>query len=175
MKLYYFLFIGLILNSFHAKSQDKWTKFESIIGQWNGSGIGNAGNTATVKTSFKLVMNGQYIEVKNESVFKPTDKNLKGEIHTDWGLISFDKQRKVFVFRQFHVEGFVNQYILNESESTPSKLVFETEMIENFVPGGKARWTIIIKEEKLSETLFDLQMPGKEMVNYGRNAYEITN
>ncbi|MDP2087836.1 MAG: hypothetical protein Q8J84_00370 [Flavobacteriaceae bacterium] len=172
MKLFYLLFIGFIFSSLDMQSQDKWTKFESIIGQWNGSGMGNAGATSTVKTSFELVMNGQFIEVKNESVFKPTEKNQKGEIHTDWDLISFDKQRKVFVFRQFHLEGFVNQYVLNETESTPTKLVFETGIIENFIPGGKARWTIIMNEGNLVETIFDLQMPGKEFVRYGTNTYK---
>lgn len=77
----------------------------------------------------------------------------------------------MYVFRQFHVEGFVNQYVLNQTESTPHKLVFESELIENFVPGGKARWTILIHNEKSIETLFDLQMPGKEMMNYGKNIY----
>ena len=172
MKLFYLLCIGFILSSLDMQCQDKWTKFEFIIGQWNGSGMGYGGTTSTVKTSFELVMNGQFIEVKNESVFKPTEKNPKGEIHTDWGLISFDKQRKVFVFRQFHVEGFVNQYILNETESTTTKLVFETEYIENFILGGKARWTININEGNLVETIFDLQMPGKEFVNYGINTYK---
>lgn len=169
MKASYLLFIGLILINIKAQSQHKWAPFESLIGQWNGTGKAASGNTSTVKTSFELVMNGQYLEVKNESVFKPTDKNPQGEIHTDWGLISFDKQRKVYVFRQFHVEGFVNQYILNQTESTPHKLVFETEVIENFVPGGNARWTILIHTKNLIETLFDLQMPGKEYTNYGMN------
>ncbi|MDO9261640.1 MAG: hypothetical protein Q7U08_06845 [Flavobacteriaceae bacterium] len=172
MRLFYFLFIGFIFSSLNVQSQDKWTKFESVIGQWKGNGIGYGGTTSTVITSFKLVMNNQFIEVKNESVFKPTEKNPKGEIHTDWGLISFDKQRKLYVFRQFHVEGFVNQYILNETESTPLKLVFETETIENFIPGGKARWTININEGNLTETIFDLQMPEKEFVNYGKNTYK---
>ena len=175
MKLYHILFIVFIFSSLDAQSQDKWSKFESIIGQWNGNGIGYGGATSTVKTSFKLVMNNQFVEVKNESVFMPTEKNPKGEMHTDWGLISFDKQRKLYVFRQFHVEGFVNQYILNQEVSTPHKLVFESEVIENFVPGGKARWTIVINNENTVKTVFDLQMPGKEFVNYGKNTYKRDN
>lgn len=175
MKLNYLLILLLIITTLNIQAQHQFQPFEKLIGHWKGTGIGFSNNTSTIKSSFQYTLNEQYIEVKNESVFKPTDKNPKGEIHTDWGLISFDKQRKVFVFRQFHVEGFVNQYILNETESTPNKLVFETEVIENFVPGGKARWTIIIKEGNLTKTIFDLQMPGKEMVNYGKNAYQQKN
>ncbi|MGH8247883.1 MAG: hypothetical protein ACREUU_15795, partial [Gammaproteobacteria bacterium] len=38
----------------------------------------------------------------------------KVEVHEDWGVISYDRARRTFVFRQFHVEGFVNQYVLQE-------------------------------------------------------------
>lgn len=172
MKYKYLPIIILIITTLNIQAQQKFNAFEKVMGQWIGSGIGYGGATSTVKTSFEMMMNGQFIEVKNEAIFKPTEKNPKGEIHTDWGLISFDKQRKVFVFRQFHIEGFVNQYILNQAISTADKLVFETEIIENFVPGVKARWTILIQDGNLVETIFDLQMPGKEFEQYGRNRYE---
>jgi hypothetical protein len=45
------------------------------------------------------------------------------------------------VLRQFHVEGFVNQYVL-EPGSTPERLVFTTEAIENIPAGWRARETI---------------------------------
>lgn len=164
------LFFGILLfSSVLMQSQDKWKPFEHLIGNWKGTGTGFSNATSTIESSFRFTMNNQYLEVKNEAVFAPTVKNPKGEIHQDWGLISYDKQRKVYVFRQFHVEGFVNQYVLNQEISSPNKLVFESEIIENFVPGGKARWTIIIKNNTELETLFDLQMPGKEFACYGTN------
>ncbi len=169
MKFIYYIAIFLTLWSVKIQAQHKFQPFEQLIGEWKGTGAGFSNNTSVIKSSFQFCLNKQYIEVKNESVFAPTEKNTTGEVHQDWGLISYDKQRKLFVFRQFHVEGFVNQYILNQEISTPEKLVFETEMIENFVPGGKARWTIIIKSSTEIETIFDLQMPGKEFVCYGTN------
>ena len=48
--------------------------------------------------------------------------------------MSFDKGRKRFVYRQFHVEGFVNQYVL-EAEGEEGVRVFVSEAIEN-IPGG---------------------------------------
>lgn len=164
------LFTVLITFTLTINAQDKWLTFERLIGVWQGTGAGFSGTTSTINSSFQFTMNNQYVEVKNESVFKPTEKNPTGEIHQDWGLISFDKQRNAYVFRQFHVEGFVNQYILNQETSTSDKLVFETEVIENFVPGGKARWTILFKSDTEIETIFDLQMPGKEFACYGTNA-----
>jgi len=46
-------------------------------------------------------------------------------------------------------------------------LVFETEMIENFVPGGKARWTIRKISESQIETTFDVSFPDKEFTCFG--------
>lgn len=55
----------------------------------------------------------------------PAIQNPEGEIHEDYGIISSDEARKVFVFRQFHSEGFVNQYILNDSLSNNKTLIFQ--------------------------------------------------
>lgn len=172
MKIKFLLFALLTIIAFNLHAQHKFQPFEQLIGKWKGSGNGFSNNTSTIESSFQFTLNQQYIEVKNQAVFQPTEKYPQGEVHQDWGLISFDKQRKIFIFRQFHIEGFVNQYILNQEVSTPNKLVFETEVIENFVPGGKARWTIVINNENAIETIFDLQMPGKEFVCYGTNKLE---
>lgn len=163
------ILIALIVYNYTTYAQDKWSVFENLIGNWQGTGEGFSGSSSTIHSSFQFTLNNNFIEVKNESVFKPTEKKPKGEVHQDWGLISYDKQRKVFVFRQFHIEGFVNQYVLNPEQSTAENLVFESEVIENFIPGGKARWTILIKSEGEIKTIFDLQMPGKEFVCYGTN------
>ena len=175
MKVKFLLFALLTFVAINLTAQHKFQPFEPLIGKWKGTGSGSSNNTSAIESSFQFTFNQQYIEVKNQAVFEPTDKYPQGEVHQDWGLISFDKQRKVYVFRQFHVEGFVNQYTLNQEVSTPKKLVFETETIENFVPGGKARWTILINSENVIETIFDLQMPGKEYVNYGKNKLERIN
>jgi hypothetical protein len=169
MKKFTLLIFIIIFGVSIAQSQHKFQPFEKLLGNWKGVGTGFSSNTSTIESSFQLTLNNQYIEVKNESIFTPTENNLKGEIHQDWGLISYDKQRKVYVFRQFHVEGFVNQYVFNQEISSIEKLVFESEIIENFVLGGKARWTILFKNADEIETIFDLQMPGKEFACYGTN------
>ena len=55
--------------------------------------------------------------------------------------MSFDSVRKRIVFRQFHVEGFVNQYAL-DATSLPDRLVFVSETIENIPAGFRARETM---------------------------------
>ena len=41
------------------------------------------------------MMNSTFIEIKNRSEFEPAPQNPKGEIHEDYGIISFDKTRKL--------------------------------------------------------------------------------
>jgi hypothetical protein len=59
---------------------------------------------------------------------------------TRTGFFSYDKTRKKLVLRQFHSEGFVNQYV-SESASDGKSLVFVTEANENIPAGWRARET----------------------------------
>ena len=63
-------------------------------------------------------------------------------------MISYDTARKLFVFRQFHTEGFVNTYV--QQPSTDDKaFVFVSEDIENIPAGYRARetYTILSRDE----------------------------
>lgn len=100
---------------------------------------------------------------------KPATNNPQGENHVDKGFISFDIKRSSYVYRQFNIEWYINQYILVDSLSDDKKWVFETEMIENFMPGGKARWTVVKISENKIETIFDVSFPGKEYNCFGTN------
>ena len=51
------------------------------------------------------------------------------------GVHQLRPQPKKLVFRQFHVEGFVNQYV-EDAESSAARIVFTTESIENIPAGG---------------------------------------
>ena len=169
MKKKFILFFTCTL--IYTTSFSQTTPFDNlkfVLGAWTGTGNGYGNNTSTVVSSFNFVMNRTYVAVKNESHFKPTEKNPKGEHHIDNGFISYDRARKAVVFRQFHIEGFYNQYVLNNELSTNELLVFETEYIENFVPNGKAKWTIKKISDTEIETYFDLSTGGAFM-RYGTN------
>ncbi|MGD9899806.1 MAG: hypothetical protein AB7T22_11845 [Calditrichaceae bacterium] len=171
MKRVTFCFTALLVLIGSAGAQDNlFEPFEFLLGEWTGNGSGFGNETSTIQSEFKIVMNGKYLQVTNESRFEPTDKNPDGEHHIDQGLISYDNAREKFIYRQFNVEGFVNQYVLIDSVSNDSLLVFETEVIENFIPGGQARWTIRKTGENAIETVFDLSFPGKEFACYGTNS-----
>jgi hypothetical protein len=148
---------------------NKFKKFDYLIGKWKGLGTGNANERSTIKSEFNFVMGDKFIEVINDSKFEPTTKNPEGKHHVDKGFISYDATRNLFVFRQFHIEGFVIQYILVDSLSSNSKLVFESEEIENFIPGGKARWSIKMITSNAIETTFDVSMLKKGYKSFGEN------
>lgn len=166
-----FLILGLTLTfGFTFAQTTHFDRISFLIGDWTGTGSGFGNNKSKIESNFQLVMDGKYIEVKNESWFEPTENNPQGEHHVDKGFISFDNSRKTLVFRQFNNEGYINQYLLIDSLSNDSTLVFETEIIENFVPGGKARWTIKKITENQIETTFDVSFPTKGYSCMGINS-----
>jgi hypothetical protein len=102
--------------------------------------------------------------VRNRSIYPPQQRNPDGEAHDDLGLYGFDKARERIVFRQFHVEGFVNQY--TAVIDTPEAIVFESEMIENIPPGWRARETYRFPTIDTLEEVFELAEPGMEFTRY---------
>ena len=167
-KLIIFYVFSMILSVSSFAQENVFEKFDFLIGKWKGTGAGFGNNKSVIHAEYNLIMGGKYIEIKHDSKFEPTETRPEGEHHVDWGIISYDKDRQKIVLRQFHVEGFVNQYILKEPLSNGSTFIFETEAIENLV-GGKARWTIKKTGEDEIETIFDVSFPGRDFVCFGTN------
>ena len=98
-------------------------------------------------------------------------ENPKGYVHEDFGVISYDKSRKIFVFRQFHIEGFVNQYILESISPDGKTIVFITETIENIPKGWRGRETYTVNEGKVLSEVFDLAEPNKDFELYTKASF----
>ena len=142
-------------------SQSVWEPLKFLEGSWQGTGNGKPG-ISTVERTYEFVLNGKFLSARNKSVYAPQAANPKGETHEDRGMISFDRARKRFVFRQFHVEGFVNTYVSEDGKP----LVFVSEAIENIPPGWRARESYtILSADELTET-FELAEPGKDFEVY---------
>jgi hypothetical protein len=142
---------------------------EPLVGTWRGAGRGEPGES-TVERSYRFVLGGRYLEVENESTYAAQPKNPTGEIHQDRGLYSYDGGRKKLVFRQFHVEGFVNQYVVETAE--PTRWVFVTEAIENIPPGFRGRETLrLVGPDELEET-FEIAPPNKDFAVYSTSKLE---
>jgi hypothetical protein len=160
------VFIGPAASS-QEKSPDVWKPFQFFIGKWEGSGKGKPGVSRGTQ-EFAFVLGGHFLQVRNEAVFEPQEKNPKGERHEDWGFFSYDQLRKAFVFRQFHVEGFVNQYVCAGPSRDGRTFVFLSEALENLPPGFKANLTFRILDGDRFEQTFDLAPPGREMECYSK-------
>jgi hypothetical protein len=146
---------------------DALAPLDRLIGRWTGTTEGQPGK-GTVERSYERVLGSRFIQLRNRSTYPPQEKNAKGEVHEDLGFFSFDSGRKRIVLRQFHVEGFVNQFVL-EPAATADRLVFTTEAIENIPAGWRARETYIVTGNDALEEIFELAEPGKDFVVYSRS------
>ena len=152
------------------EAMDRWKPFQFFLGPWDGKASGQVG-AGTVERTYALTLDNQFIEVRNRSVYPPQEDNPSGEIHEDLGFISYDKSRSLYVMREFHVEGYVNQYILEPPAGGSDALVFVTESIENIAAGWRARTTLeIISDDSFRET-FDLAGPNQEWACYIINEF----
>jgi hypothetical protein len=167
--------IGLALGSLFAvedsraqpaANDDPFASIAFMIGRWAGTTEGQPGN-GTVRREYAKALNGRFIHVRNRSEYPRQDKNPNGEVHEDEGFFSFDRARKRLVLRQFHVEGFVNQYV-QDGEALASKIVLTTESIENIPPGWRARETYVAHGPDEFEEIFELAEPGKPFTVYSR-------
>lgn len=152
------LVVATLLLAPLAGQQDPWAPLRSLEGTWAGESKGEPG-VGKVERSYQFVLNGRFLHSKNKGVYPK-------ETHEDWGVISYDRARKAFVLRQFHVEGFVNQYVWAPSDSDPGVIVFTSEAIENIPAGWRARETYrLVSKDEFTET-FELAEPGKEFAVY---------
>jgi len=148
---------------------DLWQPLRFFAGAWEGTSKGQPGN-GSVEREYRFALNGAFLEVKNRSSYPQQEKNPKGETHEDHGFISYDKQRKKFVLRQFHVEGFVNQYALTSISADGKTITFESESIENIPAGWRARETYKLASNDELVEVFELAAPGKEFAVYSESA-----
>lgn len=105
------------------------------------------------------ILGGRYIEERNQSRY------ASGEIHDLIAFWSFDRGHNRFVFRQFHQEGFVNQFVASTSEFVVGRLVVESEAIEN-VPGFSFAGTYVFGGGDAFEEVFELAEPNGDFELY---------
>ena len=160
--------LPLMVNAQTGETADIWKPFRPIIGEWRGTGRGMSGES-TLRTDVDFVFGERYIRIKTRAVFEPQEKNTKGEVHEDVGYISYDRGRKKFVFRQFHVEGFVNRYVLENEPGKDGEFIFVSEQIENAPPGLRAKEIYKLGGDGELGVSFFLAMPGKELSCYSEN------
>lgn len=146
---------------------DRFEPIRFLEGKWTGTSEGQSGK-AKVERTYDQVIGDRFLHGRNTTVYDASDKNPKGEKHEDWSIFSMDKNRKTIVLRQFHIEGFVNQYTLTSKPDDKKTIVFTTEAIENIPSGWRARETYkVISPDEFEET-FELAEPSKEFEVYSK-------
>jgi hypothetical protein len=153
-----------------APAADPWAPIRSLEGEWVGTAEGEPG-VGTVHRSYQFILGHRFLQERNVSAYSPKDPKTPGELHEHWSIISFDKQRKKLVLRQFHQEGFVNQYVVVAEESTPQRLVFLSEAFENLDARWRARETYEVGSADAFTETFELAEPGKEFQVYSKNSF----
>jgi hypothetical protein len=148
---------------------DPWSAIRFMAGEWEGVSEGEPGS-GTVKRIYRFVLNGKFLHEENVSTYPPQPKNEKGEVHHHQSFFSYDRARGVLVLRQFHQEGFVNQFAMVPAGADGS-LVFESEALENVPRGWKAKETYqVISPDEFTET-FEIASTGAYEV-YSRSRFK---
>jgi hypothetical protein len=154
-----------------VKRPDVWAPLRVFVGEWEGESQGEPGKGQSTRT-YAFVLNNRFIQVRNQSVYPPQEKNPKGETHQDEGYLSYDRGAKKFILRQFHGEGFVNHYVQESISEDGRTLVFVTTAIENIPPGWRGRETYrFTGNDEFTET-FELAEPGKDFVLYSEARFK---
>jgi hypothetical protein len=153
-----------------AAKADPWIPLRFLIGQWEGDADGEPGKGKAERT-YAFILKDRFIQVMHKSVYRPQEKNPKGETHEDLGFFSYDRAAKKFALRQFHVEGFVNYYVLESMAEDGRTFVFTTASIENISPGWRGRETYrVLNNEEFIEK-FELAGPGKDFATYSETHF----
>lgn len=150
----------------------KLSALQFLLGHWQGAVQGEPGS-GTVEREYEFVMNDRYIRERSKSVYPPQEKNPKGETHEEVGYFSYDSARKKHVFRQFHTEGFVNQYVEDSFAADGKMLSLVTESIENIPTGWRARETYYLVNDNEFTERFELAAPGEEFKVYSVTAFKL--
>jgi hypothetical protein len=167
MKKFLIIFLLLPAVSFaqSTKKDSLWFTLKPFIGTWAGDGEGEPGK-GKYERSYQFILNKNFIEIKNKSTYPPSANNPKGEVHEDIGYFSYDKARKKFKLRQFHIEAFVNTFVLDSISADKKNIVFISENIENIPKGFRAKETYRLLSDTEIEETFEIAEPGKDFTVY---------
>lgn len=144
-----------------------WAPMRYFIGAWVGMGEGEMG-VGQYERTYQWALNGNFIQVRNKAAYAPQAKSPQGEIHEDIGYINFNSLERKFMLRQFHVEGFVNEYKLESISPDGKTFTFLSFEIENIPIGWRAREIYqILNADEYIET-YELAAPGKGFTLYAK-------
>ena len=117
-----------------ASKPDRFAPLRFLAGTWRGDQTGQPGRGSAERT-YQFVLDDRFLQETNTSTYPPQEKNKTGEVHHHMSMISYDTARKLFVFRQFHTEGFVNTYVRQPTADEKTMLGYHETR-----PSGSHTW-----------------------------------
>ena len=159
------LSLALLILISAAAQPDPWAALRVFEGKWEGPTSGKPGKGSTLR-EFRFELNAHFLSQRDKSVYQPEDPAAKPLVHEDFGFFSYDTNLKKLVWRQFHSEGLVNEYILESVGPDGKSIEFDTTKIENLPPGFRARKVYqVVSPDEITET-FSLAPPGQDFALY---------
>lgn len=162
-----FLLLPIAVVAQKSKKDSIWLPLKQMAGKWTGNGTGQSGDGKYERT-YQFILGNNFLECRNKSTYSPSKTSQKGEVHEDVGYFSYDKKSKTFKLRQFHVEGFVNEFKLDSISPDRKTIVFLTESIENIPTGFRAKETYHFITENEFEEVFEIAEPNKAFELYSK-------
>lgn len=151
-----------------AAQRDPWAPLRVFEGKWEGPASGKPGK-GFASHEYRFEFNGRFLSQRNKSVYEPSSPGAKPEVHEEFGFFSYDRNLKKIVWRQFHIEGFVNEYTLDSVSADGKLLEFVTVRIENIAPGWKGKETYRVLSANELEQTFSLAAPGQDFEVYAQS------
>ena len=166
MKRPLFLTITITAIAFNAIAQtDPWATVRVFEGKWEGSITGTPGKQFSSR-EYHFELDGKFLSQRDRSVYEPKSPGAKPETREDFGFFSYDSSLKKIVWRQFHSEGFVNEYTLDSVSADGKSFEFVTTKIENQPQGFRAKKVYRLVSANEIEETFWLAPPGKGFEEY---------
>lgn len=151
-----------------AAQPDPWGALRLLIGKWEGTAAGVPGKGISTR-EYRFELNERFLSEHGKIAWEPTSTAGKAAAHEDFGWFSYDRNLKKIVWRQFHDEGFVNEYTLDSASTDGKSLDFVSVRIENIAPGWRAKESLRMLSADEMEATFWLAAPGKDFEVYVRS------
>ena len=157
------LFVAAVSEA--QNPSDPWKTVRFLEGKWEGQAAGQPGKGLSTR-EYRFELGARFLSGRNKSVYEPKTPGVKPEVHEDLSMFSYDRAAKKIVLRQFHIEGFVNEYTLDSVNDEGTWFEFVSVRIENVAPGWRAKESYQrISDDEVVET-FSLAAPGKDFDVY---------
>jgi len=165
MKIGVIISAALLVASQAPAQTVPWITLRSLEGKWEGAIWGKPGKGTSTR-EFRLELNSHFLSQRNECVFEAKSADAKPAVHEDFSMLSYDASQKKIIWRQFHSEGLVQEYILDSVSEDGKTLDFASSRMDNMTPGFRAKERFRILASGELEATFWLAPPGKNFEVY---------